>query len=119
MTDRADPCTDVLRQQPDIDRIVAGQAVGVKVHAFNSRITPELNASVRYVAADATSDPRTEQNFFVVKVEVPIEELARLGDQRLQAGMQADIFIRTGERTFLGYLAQPLIDSFGKAWRER
>jgi len=33
--------------------------------------------------------------------------------------MQADLFIRTGERTFLGYLLQPLTDSFRKAWLER
>jgi HlyD family type I secretion membrane fusion protein len=103
----------------DIDRVAIGQATGVKVHAFNSRTSPELNGSVRYVAADATADPRTEMSYFVVKVEVAAEEIARLGDQRLQPGMQADIFIRTGERTFLGYLMQPLMDSFSKAWRER
>jgi hypothetical protein len=31
----------------------------------------------------------------------------------------ADVFIRTGERTLLGYLIQPLTDSFDMAWRER
>ncbi len=104
----------------DIDRVATGQPAGVKVHAFNSRTTPELNASVKYVAADATTDPRTEQSWFLVKVDVPAEEIKRLGaQQRLQPGMQADIFIRTGERTFWGYLMQPLADSFRKAWRER
>jgi len=104
----------------DIDRVAVGQSTGVKVHAFNSRTTPEINGTVKYVAADATTDPRTEMTYFVVKVEVTAEEVLRLGEQqRLQPGMQADIFIRTGERTFLGYLMQPLVDSFRKAWRER
>jgi multidrug efflux pump subunit AcrA (membrane-fusion protein) len=34
-------------------------------------------------------------------------------------GMQADVFIRTGERTFMRYMLEPLIDSFDKAYRER
>ena len=103
----------------DIDRIATGQPTGVKLHAFNCRAAPELNGAVRYVAADAANDPRTEVSYFVVKVEVLAEEIARVGDQRLQPGMHADILIRTGERTFLGYLLQPLKDSFNKAWRDR
>ena len=42
-----------------------------------------------------------------------------LGEQKVQPGMQTDMFIITGERTFLGYLFQPLADSFNRAWRER
>lgn len=104
----------------DIDRVALGQVTGVKLHAFESRTTPELNGAVSYVAADAVVDPRTEQSTFLVRIEVSAGEIARLGpQQRLQAGMQADVFIRTGERTFWGYLMQPLVESFSKAWRER
>ncbi len=103
----------------DIDRVALGQPVGVKLHAFNSRTTPELNGIVTYVSADAVVDPRTEVAYFVVKSTVSESELARLGDQKVQPGMQADMFIVTGERTFLGYLFKPLSDSFNMAWRER
>ena len=54
-----------------------------------------------------------------VKASVPPDELKRLGEQKVQPGMQTDMFIITGERTFLGYLFQPLADSFNRAWRER
>lgn len=103
----------------DIDRVAVGQAAGVRLHAFNSRTTPELNGVVRYVAADASTDPRTEQSHFLVRVDLGPDELARLGGQKLQPGMQADLFIRTGERSFWAYLVQPLADSFRQAWRER
>jgi len=33
--------------------------------------------------------------------------------------MLADVFVRTGERTFFGYLLDPISASFSKAWRER
>jgi len=103
----------------DIDRVMVGQQAGLKLHAFNPRTTPELNGSVTYVSADAVLDPRTELSYFTVKLDVPKAELERLGEQKVQPGMQADIFIRTGERTFFGYLLQPLVDSFRKAWLER
>lgn len=103
----------------DIDRLHPGQPAGVKVHAFNRRTTPELTGEVAYVSPDAAIDPRTEGAYFVVKVTVPAAELQRLGDQKVQPGMLADLYIRTGERTFLGYLLEPLTDSFSKAWLER
>lgn len=103
----------------DIDRVQTGQRVGIKLHAFNQRTTPELDGNVSYVSADSALDPRTEQSYFLVKVDVNSEEMSRLGDQKVQPGMQADLFIRTGERTFLGYILQPLSDNFKKAWLER
>ncbi len=104
---------------PDIDRVVQGQEVGIKLHAFNARTTPELKGQVSYVSADAVVDPRSEMSYFVIKATVTSDELKRLGDQKVQPGMQTDMFIITGERTFLGYLFKPLADSFNKAWRER
>lgn len=108
------------RVQPrDIDRVALNQSAGIKLLAFNQRMTPELNGVVSYVSADAATDPRNEQSYFLVRVDVPAGELLRLGEHKVLPGMQADLFIRTGERTFLGYLVQPLLDSFRKAWMER
>lgn len=106
-------------QPTDIDRVRTGQATGIKLHAFNQRATPELNGQVSYVSADTVTDARTELSYFLVRVEVSASEQQRLGEARVVPGMQADLFIRTGERTFLGYLIEPLKDSFNKAWRER
>ena len=33
-------------------------------------------------------------------------------------GMPADIFVETGQRTFLTYLMRPVVDSFSRAFRE-
>ena len=45
-------------------------------------------------------------------------ELERLG-HRLQPGMPAELLIKTGKRTPIAYLAQPLLDSMHKALREQ
>ena len=33
-------------------------------------------------------------------------------------GMPADIYIKTGERTFFEYIMKPVLDSFSRAFRE-
>ncbi|MCK0505603.1 HlyD family type I secretion periplasmic adaptor subunit [Aromatoleum anaerobium] len=103
----------------DIDRVRLDLDAGVQLAAFDRRATPELNGKVRYVSADAIEDPVTGRIYFVTKIEVPESELARLGDQKVQPGMLADVFMRTGKRTFVDYLLHPIIASFDKAWRER
>jgi len=104
----------------DVDRLAMGMPAGVKLHAFNSRTTPELDAKVSYISADAVVDARNDNTWFTVRLDVTPDSLAMLGkDKRMLPGMQADVFIRTGQNTFLGYLMQPLRDSFDKAWRER
>ena len=54
----------------------------------------------------------------MARIEVPLQEVERLGDKQLQPGMIAEVFIRTGERTMVDYLLQPLRDSFRRAWLE-
>jgi membrane fusion protein, type I secretion system len=103
----------------DIDRLLEGLDAGVKLAAFDSRRTPELNGKVVYVAADATVDERTGATYVVTRIEVPEHEVARLDGQNVQPGMLASVFVRTGERTFISYLFSPLVDSFNQAWRER
>lgn len=102
----------------DVDRIRPGLPAGVKLSAFDQRTLPELEGSVTYLSADIIEDDRTGQSYFLVRIEVPESEFARL-DGQIQPGMLADVFVRTGERTFLGYLLDPITASFAKAWRER
>ncbi|MCQ9379067.1 HlyD family type I secretion periplasmic adaptor subunit [Methyloversatilis sp. XJ19-49] len=103
----------------DVDRVRTGLAAGVKLSSFDQRTLPELDGSVSYLSADILEEERTGQSYFLVRIEVPEEELSRLGGQKIHPGMLADVFVRTGDRTFLAYLLDPIVSSFNKAWRER
>ena len=102
----------------DIDRVKQGLPTGINLTSFNHRNTPELNGTVAYVSADIFEEQKTGMPFFIARIEVAQEELDRLKDKKLQPGMLADIFIRTGERTFVDYFFEPLLYSFKKAWLE-
>lgn len=104
---------------PDIDQIVPGHAAEVRIHAFNQRTTPELTGVVTRVSADTSRDAQTGAVFYTIRVSVPAAELARLAPQRVSAGMQAEVFVRTQDRTPFEFLVKPLRDQVARAFRER
>jgi HlyD family secretion protein len=57
--------------------------------------------------------------YYLVRIELPPEEIARLGEQRLVPGIPVVAFIETGARTALSYLLKPLGDQINRAMRER
>ena len=103
----------------DIDQVKLGQPVVLRFSAFNMRTTPELNGTVSRVAADTSNDQRTGQSYYVVRIAMTADELARLGDVRLTPGMPVEAFIQTGERTLISYLVKPLHDQLMRSLREK
>jgi HlyD family secretion protein len=103
----------------DIDKVQFGQAVLLRFSAFDIRTTPEINGTVARVAADTNADQRTGQTYYVVRIAMTPDEIARLGNVRLTPGMPVEAFIQTGQRTMLSYLIKPLHDQLMRAFRER
>jgi HlyD family secretion protein len=103
----------------DIDQVRIGQSTLLRLSAFNQRTTPELNGIVTRLSPDATTDQRTGQSYYTVRVSMPPEEVAKLGDVRLIPGMPVEAFVQTGDRTMLSYLVKPLHDQFMRAFREK
>jgi HlyD family secretion protein len=103
----------------DIDQLQIGQKTLLRLSAFNQRTTPELNGVVSRVSPDTTTDQRTGQSYYTIRVSMPPEEIARLGDVKLIPGMPVEAFVQTGDRTMLSYLAKPLHDQLMRAFREK
>jgi HlyD family secretion protein len=118
------PETDTLlveaKVEPrDIEQVQIGQPVVLRFSAFNMRTTPEINGTVVRVGADTSTDQRTGQSYYVVRIAMPADEIKRLGDVKLTPGMPVEAFIQTGERTMLSYLVKPLRDQLMRAFREK
>ena len=103
----------------DIDQLQLGQKAMLRFSAFNQRTTPEIAGIVARISADTSTDQRSGQNYYVVRVAMPPQEIARLGEVRLVPGMPVEAFIQTGERTVLSYLVKPLHDQFMRAFKEK
>ncbi|MDE1933767.1 HlyD family type I secretion periplasmic adaptor subunit [Bradyrhizobium sp.] len=118
------PQTDDLQVEAkvnpqDIDKLQVGQKTLLRLSAFNQRTTPELNGLVTRVSPDTTTDQRTGQSYYTIRVSMPPQEIARLGDVKLIPGMPVEAFVQTGERTLLSYLIKPLSDQLMRAFREK
>lgn len=118
------PQTDALSVEAkvnpqDIDKLQIGQKTLLRLSAFNQRTTPELNGVVTRVSPDVTTEQRTGQSYYTIRVSMPPEEVARLGDVKLIPGMPVEAFVQTGDRTMLSYLVKPLSDQLMRAFREK
>ncbi|WP_299162790.1 HlyD family type I secretion periplasmic adaptor subunit [Accumulibacter sp.] len=102
-----------------IDKVRLGLPVEITFPAFNQRTTPQIPGEVVQVAADATTDPQGRiPPFYRSEVVVTPEGMKKLKMHEIKAGMPAEVFIKTGERTMLNYLFKPLLDRFNSALTE-
>jgi len=110
----------------DIDNVQVGQEAAVRLVALNQRVTPIVSGRVTYISADAVAEQNAApgpsglslRSTYVVRVELDKQEAARVPNFRSTPGMPAEVYIRTGERTFFQYLLQPFLDTFARAFRE-
>jgi HlyD family secretion protein len=83
------------------------------------RTTPELAGKVTRISADVSKDAETGLIYYVVRVAFLEDQLQKLGELRLQAGMQAEVFLQTSDRTPFQYFLKPLTDQIARTFRER
>ncbi len=110
---------EVQLRPTDVDSVKIGLDTEVKLTGLNQRTTPPIWGRVTHVSADAYQDARTSATYFIAHIDVSDSEIRKLGAQKLQPGTPAAVMIKTGERTALAYLTQPLNDSINRAWREQ
>jgi HlyD family type I secretion membrane fusion protein len=109
-----------------VTHVQEGQAATVRLSALNQRQTPMIDGHVIYLSADTISDrpqfapDALDHGSFVVRVQLDDADLKRkLPDFTAIPGMPADLYIKTGERTLLSYLMEPVMGSLSKAFREK
>ena len=105
-------------QPTDIDSVYVGLPAKLTLTAFKQRTVPQLNGKVFYVAAAREDDQRTGESFYTVRIRIPRDEKARIGELELVQGMPVQSMIVTGESTFLNYLIAPIRESFQRAFRQ-
>ena len=116
----ADSLTVEAKVNPqDIDQVRTGQIALLRLSAFNQRTTPEIYGTVTRISADASTDQRTGQTYYTIRIAMPGDEVAKLGDVRLVPGMPVEAFVQTGDRTMISYLVKPLHDQLMRMFREK
>lgn len=127
------PSADKLRAEvwlsnDDVGFVRPGQAVRVKLAAFQFQKYGMLDGKVEQVAADAAEQQDNSARPDKAQQSMAYRTLVSLDTQRLvadgvayplAAGMQASAEIRLGDRRVLEYLLSPVRKAFHEAGRER
>ncbi|MGB1088442.1 MAG: HlyD family type I secretion periplasmic adaptor subunit [Alphaproteobacteria bacterium] len=102
----------------DVDNVSVGQSVRIRFTAFKQRSSPELTGIVDNIGADALGDSETGESFYLARIIVPEDEIARLDKVEIVPGMPADIMVEGESRTLLEYLLDPVEDVVSKGLKE-
>jgi len=104
----------------DIDQLTLNTPVSIRIMAANQRTTPEIVGELTNISADLSRDQQQpNQPYYVVRVSLPPDQIAKLADIKLVPGMPAEAFIKTHDRTPMEYLLKPLHEQIARAFRER
>lgn len=103
----------------DIDVVHPGLSAQVVLSAYKQRNLPRIDGRVRSVSADRIIDPQNNTPYYLVRIEVDRDQLAKIDpDIVLTPGMPAEAMVMTGTRTALQYLTQPFLDSLRRSMQE-
>ena len=102
----------------DIDHVHKDAPAEVRLSAFDARTVPLLPAKVVFISPDRVTEPDSGESWFVATVEVDSTSLKNYPQIHLHAGMPAELFVTTPERTLFQYLTKPLNLFASRAMRE-
>jgi HlyD family type I secretion membrane fusion protein len=103
----------------DIDVVRVGMSAQVRLTAYKLRTTPTVTGQLVYLSADAQTEPYTDIAYYLARIELDRDQLARLDGIALYPGMPAEVIIESGERTALEYLLSPITSGLHRAFREQ
>lgn len=101
-----------------IDRVQPGKMADVRFSAFAHSPTLVVEGVIESVSSDLITDQQTNTSYYLARVSVTPEGMQKLGNRQMQAGMPAEVVIKTGERTVLTYLLHPLLKRIAAAMKE-
>ncbi len=113
-----DLVVDARVRPEDIEDVQTGLEARVVLNTLSRKFSQPLSGKITQVSADRLIDKLTGRPHYNVRVSLDPASL-QPGETKLLAGMSADVFIRTSDRTPFAYLTAPLVRTFHRGMRER
>lgn len=102
-----------------IDRVHQGLATDVRFSSFAHVPSLVIEGKVDSVSSDLIVDQQPNaMPYYLARISITPAGLKELGKHQLQAGMPAEVVIKTGERTVLTYLLHPFLKRMAASLKE-
>lgn len=89
------------------NRVKPGLETDIRITSFPDTPTLIIQGKVQSMSDDRHEPPNV-MPYYLARIQVTPEGMAKLGGRQLRPGMSADAIIKTGERSFLTYLFAPI-----------
>ncbi len=100
----------------DIDRVSEGLKTSVWLTSLNRRTQSGIEGVVQSISADRLTD-QTGKPYYLARVVMDASDIEN-SSVPLQAGMGAEVMIRTGTQTAMNYITAPISRYFSRALLE-
>ena len=101
-----------------IDKVHAGLLTDVRFTAFSHSPQLVVEGQLISISGDLLHDQHSGVSYYLARVAVTPEGMKVLGKRRMQPGMPAEVIIKTGERSLLTYLLNPLTKRLAASMKE-
>lgn len=105
-----------------IDRLKPGQETDVRFSTFAHSPALVVEGKVDSISTDLITEPASgnapASAYYLARISLTDKGLKELGTRQMQAGMPAEVVIKTGERTVLNYLLHPLLKRLAASMKE-
>ena len=101
-----------------IDRVAPGKLTDVRFSAFAHSPALVVEGKVDSISTDLIFDQASNTSYYLARISLTPEGLKTLGNRQMQAGMPAEVIIKTGERTVLEYIMHPLLKRIAATMKE-
>lgn len=89
-------------------RVKSGLETDIRISSFPDSPILIISGRVQSVSSDRHEPPPPTQPYYLARVEVTPEGIAKLAGKTLRPGMSTEVVIKTGERSFMRYLLDPI-----------
>ena len=102
-----------------IDRVHPDLEVDARFSSFAHSPQLVVTGKVISVSADLLTDPRNpNSSYYLARVAVTPDGMKKLGNRRMQPGMPVEVIFKTGDRTVLVYVLDPLLKRIAASMKE-
>ena len=105
------PITAASRVKPDLE-------TDIRITSFPDTPSLIIQGRVQSVSRDRHDPPPPELPHYLARVEVTQEGIDKLQGRQLRPGMSTDVVIKTGERSFMRYLMDPITRRLFESFKE-
>ena len=114
---------EALVSPQDGDDIRTGQVAQIRFTSMHERDMPEMTGKVLDVSGDSFQDQKSGESFYKARIEVSGDSLKKIAQLRgrndvVRPGLPVEVVVPVRKRTVLGYLLEPINETFWRSFHE-